>query len=514
MAEAADAPPKAAAGGAADLRPAPATALTPGQEADVESLLASEGAGGGSHVFCGPPGCGKTQALLELLRRHPMAARGVNAQCVNVVVVHYMAFADWRSRAESLGVPGTLCVARNFYGKLRAAVSRREDILLLCTPTTFRRCAEELGGTPVQRVVVDDWDSVFIPNFPPPGGDSCRTTTWFVTNHPQWHIHCTWRLDRLAKRVAAVHEEATRGASAGSARTSGAAVAPAGRAASRVVASASAPAAWLAPGDVVRPTAETSRVHATLCPHLNAVAIRQLCESGHGALAHASFPGVCVRRSSVSDPRVAERLAEECPVCYEEAGAGARVVCPHCRQTLCLKCAASNLCVSSSCAMCRGDATLADCTMVCASPPRPLPSDTEALNSTLAEIHGACPDARVLLVAEYDCEEDIPGWRSVSLSGNLTAIQSKVRRFDAGLSTVMTANARTVGCAGLRLARVTHVVFVGALTSVLRAHWLVRARSLVGGAEETPSVVTVQSVFSLSNEISFRAGVNGPVRNL
>lgn len=443
-------------------RPDPEDFLTPRQADALDELLATDSPRGPpSGIFAGDPGTGKTRVLAALASRR---------RDTTVVVAHFTAVAHWKSTLERAGVPVVIAVQRRAdLRALRAAIHASPGpwhAAVVCTDTILDCAAAFLDGMrePPARLIVDNVESVHVPRF-----NIASRRALFVTGNLPAVLRDRRRCrDRLSRRL-------LEAASAGS----------------RVV---------------LRQTLAGFFEDRTILyrEHSQFVAIEtvaRLMALGETSIAAACMPG---DRLSTADAQgslqqaARDRLADDCPICFEARRELPRVLLPCCTQNLCLECFATTMTYCSGCPMCRASVQPARCTLVDDPPPALFGTDTEQISSILRNSLTSSPLSRVLVVAGptqfgdvyLDVVMSICRVPYVPLRGNGDALRKRLRIFQRSGQRVAGIAANTLRLAPLRLGVLTHVVLIGTFSNAERTHWAARA----AGPDRAPAkVYAVQS---------------------
>jgi hypothetical protein len=286
-------------------------------------------------ILFGPPSSGKTEAILRTIHDRPMVRPGTNPCDANVFVVHYAAIADAYKRAKNMGVRNLFCVRKPpDFKRLAPSIHAMANICVVCKDAMFNRLCDHLHGVTVQRLVIDDIESIRVKNY-------------------NMDIHCNfkWFLTADLERLTVAHKiprvKSTLLRETRSALAHG-----------RVTGLEHTPPKTIRDMVVVNAENNPRNLNATI----SAIYTK---EENH--LAEACLPCENVRRCDIDmvyRRHTCEKLRDACPICFEQKQNVARIVTPCCENNSCAECFAKNAMQNDACRMCRQTIDLQNCTCV------------------------------------------------------------------------------------------------------------------------------------------------------
>lgn len=417
-------------------------------------------------VLAGPPSSGRTHAVVAAIRDKPeIGPRDRDGTRVaNVVVAHYAAVSETAALAIGAGVRDVVCINKpGDFSSLADAKERAGPLLVVCRDTHFARLCDHLHALSVQRLVFDNIESL-------------RARNYAIIRCEAIWLVCTPSLVADPSRSKArTHREARMAALEG-----------------RIVRIRPEPSQHLQ-------TRERTFYSEIATPPLLAT-IEALFEVGRPIVAAACLPCNNVRREDaprVLGQKAAARLADACPICYEDRGP--RIVTTCCQNNFCANCLVKHLRVSRACPVCRADIKIGECTSVSESAiPRMygIAEETRRLLRRCLEPPG---DGRVLVVSGGGVEGAVWDllWFAevpfVDIRGNNLAVAKRVREFETGSARVAIVRNDEMKLAPIRTPELAHVVFLGRLTEAEKEHWA--SRGAGPRSQRLPDTHSVESIY-------------------
>ena len=417
-------------------------------------------------VLAGPPSSGRTHAVVAAIRDRPeIGPRDRDgARAANVVVAHYAAVSETAQRARGAGVRDIVCINKpGDFSLLADAKDRAGPLLVVCRDTHFARLCDHLHAFRVQRIVFDNVESL-------------RARNYAILRCEVIWLVCRPALVADPSRTKArTHREARMAALEG-----------------RIVRILPEPSQH-------RQTRERIFYSEIATPPLLAT-IEALFEVGRRALAEACLPCNNVRREDaprVLGEKAAARLADACPICYEDRGP--RIVTTCCQNNFCAHCLVKHLRVSRACPVCRAEVKVGECTSVSDVAIPRMYGIAEETRRLLRRCLNPPGDGKVLVVSGGGVEgavwdllwfADVP---FVDIRGNNLAVAKRIREFATGSARVGIVRNDEMKLAPLRTPDLAHVVFLGRLTQEEKEHWATRGSG--PHSQVLPDTHSIESIY-------------------
>lgn len=429
-------------------------------------------------ILYGPPACGKTQVITNLIEGNRPRPGQVGKR-IDVVVTHYSCIYEICKTLRRSKVSNEVFVI-NGQGDFRYLQTKLRSvgrIVVLCMDTHFRRVCDLLRDVQVSRIVFENVECLNICAFEPPD----TSNIWFVTSHEKVLAKRARTLKSKFWRTIAFAKEAHEGVQMDYEET-----------VPNIVAHGS--------NNVTMFSEPDKRV-------MNSAA-KKLFDDGRDSLAISCIAGQNVRREDASiilNKKSFDKLQEICPICYEERNDLPRIVTPCCENNFCAKCFVACLEVSNACPMCRTICDETACYKIHSTPIvviRDIVEETGRIIRSLQQTESP----KILVVATQRFFGSIVElmWRVdldfVELSGNRYTMRKRTEKFASEPNSLAVVEHGTMGFAPIRLTRLTHVVFIGGVSPCTMRHWTSRAIT-PKTLSSLPESVLVQSVYDLAFQL-------------